>query len=596
MPTFDEDTALRPAGDGRLGRRDRRRLGDAARAARRLRDGAGPARVRAGRRRPGALGALGDDALPACPEAGPVEVSATVERAGPLAHHGQRTPGAGRQAARPRARRLLDALGEPAARRRADAGGRAAGRAASRAERPRVPRATRPPFTRRLTMQHRFGAAAVQRRRARRVGGWLGLREERAVDALAIAVLADAWFPAPWPRLTALAPAPTIDLTIHFRAPLPLPDTLLLGRFSNRARPRRLLRRGRRAVDARRDARRPVAPARRCCWGPRPSCAAWSRAVPVVAGCGVAVDGSEGVEGAGCARVGGLPCGRACPFGLIRRGRCTVTAAVRLQGAKPQSPRRRPRQQRNSATYRNVIRTPDRIPLPYPASGGRRTSAQRHAALPARILPARVELLDAPLGVLVPSARPLGARRVGPERRIGELLLELPERGLGLLDLALEPLRVRGGRAGPGPAAAGLAAAGGVGRLRGRRRFVALGVSRPVLGPAARVVAERPVLERERPCPDRLEQRAVVGDQEQRPLVRATARPRAPRGSRRRDGWSARRGSAGSRSSRRGSQGRAAAPRRRRGRSTRLRPRRRPRTGSCRATPASSPRESPVAR
>ena len=35
--------------------------------------------------------------------------------------------------------------------------------------------------------------------------------------------VADAWFPAPWPRLTELAPAPTIDLTIHFRVPLRWP-------------------------------------------------------------------------------------------------------------------------------------------------------------------------------------------------------------------------------------------------------------------------------------------------------------------------------------------------------------------------------------
>ena len=47
----------------------------------------------------------------------------------------------------------------------------------------------------------------------------------------AVALLADAWFPAPWPRLRALAPAPTIDLTVHFRAPLPIADGLLLGRF-----------------------------------------------------------------------------------------------------------------------------------------------------------------------------------------------------------------------------------------------------------------------------------------------------------------------------------------------------------------------------
>ena len=91
-----------------------------------------------------------------------------------------------------------------------------------------------PAFTERLTMQHRFGSRPFSGAGQGLTGGWLGLREERPVDALTIAVLADAWFPAPWPRLKALAPAPTIDLTLHFRVPLPLPDTLLLGRFQNR--------------------------------------------------------------------------------------------------------------------------------------------------------------------------------------------------------------------------------------------------------------------------------------------------------------------------------------------------------------------------
>jgi len=94
-----------------------------------------------------------------------------------------------------------------------------------------LPEAKPPEFIQRLTMQHRFGPAPFSGAELGETGGWLGLREERPIDALALAVLADAWFPAPWPRLTALAPAPTIDLTIHFRAPLPLPDGLLLGRF-----------------------------------------------------------------------------------------------------------------------------------------------------------------------------------------------------------------------------------------------------------------------------------------------------------------------------------------------------------------------------
>jgi acyl-CoA thioesterase len=95
------------------------------------------------------------------------------------------------------------------------------------------PRKDPPPFTQRLVMQHRFGDAPFTGAERGEVGGWLGLRERRELDAPAIAMLADAWFPAPWPRLAELAPAPTIDLTVHFRTALPLPDTLLLGRFTS---------------------------------------------------------------------------------------------------------------------------------------------------------------------------------------------------------------------------------------------------------------------------------------------------------------------------------------------------------------------------
>ncbi len=50
-------------------------------------------------------------------------------------------------------------------------------------------------------------------------GGWLRFAEERATDAVALAMFADAWFPAPWVRLREPVSAPTIDLTVHFRAP-----------------------------------------------------------------------------------------------------------------------------------------------------------------------------------------------------------------------------------------------------------------------------------------------------------------------------------------------------------------------------------------
>lgn len=91
-----------------------------------------------------------------------------------------------------------------------------------------------PQFAQQLTMQHRFGEAPFTGAEHGEAGGWMGLVGERPLDALSLVVIADAWFPAPWPRLKALAPAPTIDLTVHLRSPLPLPDSLVLGRFTSK--------------------------------------------------------------------------------------------------------------------------------------------------------------------------------------------------------------------------------------------------------------------------------------------------------------------------------------------------------------------------
>ena len=91
-----------------------------------------------------------------------------------------------------------------------------------------------PPFLERMVFQRRFGEHPFTRAAEGVVGGWLGMTEtDRPIDALAIAILADAWYPAPWPKLPEFAPAPTIDLTIHFRSPLPAQGPLLLGRFTN---------------------------------------------------------------------------------------------------------------------------------------------------------------------------------------------------------------------------------------------------------------------------------------------------------------------------------------------------------------------------
>ncbi|HEX9057273.1 MAG TPA: thioesterase family protein [Ktedonobacterales bacterium] len=57
-----------------------------------------------------------------------------------------------------------------------------------------------------------------------RVGGWIRLAEPRPADALLVAAYTDAWIPSVYPRLTAQMGTPTVDLTIHFRTRLPLPD------------------------------------------------------------------------------------------------------------------------------------------------------------------------------------------------------------------------------------------------------------------------------------------------------------------------------------------------------------------------------------
>ncbi len=95
---------------------------------------------------------------------------------------------------------------------------------------------TPPRFAENMTIQPRFGAEPFSGARDALVGGWLGLREPRPLDALSVALLADAWFPAPFPRLDGPAAAPTIDLTVHFRtgdAAALAGHDLVLARFTS---------------------------------------------------------------------------------------------------------------------------------------------------------------------------------------------------------------------------------------------------------------------------------------------------------------------------------------------------------------------------
>jgi acyl-CoA thioesterase len=68
-------------------------------------------------------------------------------------------------------------------------------------------------------------------------GGWMRLQDgHRPLDAPLLAMYADAWWPAPFVRMPVPSPAPTIDLTIHFRADGALqrldPGTPVMARFA----------------------------------------------------------------------------------------------------------------------------------------------------------------------------------------------------------------------------------------------------------------------------------------------------------------------------------------------------------------------------
>jgi acyl-CoA thioesterase len=98
-----------------------------------------------------------------------------------------------------------------------------------------------PPLLEHLKMAPRLGEAPFSGRRlepgeAPVAGGWIELADPPAeIDAAVVALLTDAWWPPSLQPLSAPAGAPTIDLTIHFRAELPVPAQPVLGVFRSAA-------------------------------------------------------------------------------------------------------------------------------------------------------------------------------------------------------------------------------------------------------------------------------------------------------------------------------------------------------------------------
>lgn len=96
---------------------------------------------------------------------------------------------------------------------------------------------TAPPMTRQFEIRYALGSPPFTQAEEALTGGWIRLREPHPVDAALLALYVDAWVPVAWSRLDAFVPSPTVDLTIHFRAPevaLTLdPEVSLLTRFSS---------------------------------------------------------------------------------------------------------------------------------------------------------------------------------------------------------------------------------------------------------------------------------------------------------------------------------------------------------------------------
>src|SRR4051812_5424086 len=98
-----------------------------------------------------------------------------------------------------------------------------------------VPHPSLPPFSRQWEVRPAVGQQPFRGSEGpTRTGGWIKPLDEHPVDAALVAQLTDAWIPAVFIRLTEPNAVPTIDLTIHFRAELPLPADYVLSTFESR--------------------------------------------------------------------------------------------------------------------------------------------------------------------------------------------------------------------------------------------------------------------------------------------------------------------------------------------------------------------------
>jgi acyl-CoA thioesterase len=92
-------------------------------------------------------------------------------------------------------------------------------------------------FAQHLDYRPAIGARPLSGAQRAESGGWMRFVEPAPIDAAAVVCFTDAWIPAILPRLQQQAMFPTIDLTVHFRAELPVagagPGDSVLARFTS---------------------------------------------------------------------------------------------------------------------------------------------------------------------------------------------------------------------------------------------------------------------------------------------------------------------------------------------------------------------------
>ena len=92
-----------------------------------------------------------------------------------------------------------------------------------------------PPIFEQLETRPVWGAMPFSGGSEAVTGGWLRAPADGEMTPELVAFYTDAWWPAPFGAMTTFAPAPTLELTIHFRAKPDPADTLALVRFRTEA-------------------------------------------------------------------------------------------------------------------------------------------------------------------------------------------------------------------------------------------------------------------------------------------------------------------------------------------------------------------------